>query len=286
VRRVEFTDAIPKSASGKILRRQLVEREYQAATHRRDLTGRPQGVPMSQNGSPLADTRNMYIIHMVFRREFGLLPGLVRSVAHRDEERTKVVTDHITLLSGLLHHHHEAEDAVLWPLLLARAPKEIDPVVHLAEGHHQRVDSLLAEVDVRLAAWADGAASEDGEALSETLDRLAALLFEHMGLEEQLVLPLVERHVFETEWLAMEELAISAIDPQDFALIVGMALYDGSIDIVPEALRDEIVPVAPGVYADYAERVHGTRTPPRVKEVGIGTPYVGVGAATPGRPTT
>jgi len=41
---------------------------------------------MSQNGSPLADTRNMYIIHMVFRREFGLLPGLVRSVAQRDED--------------------------------------------------------------------------------------------------------------------------------------------------------------------------------------------------------
>jgi hemerythrin-like domain-containing protein len=233
---------------------------------------------MSQNGSPLADTRNMYIIHMVFRREFGLLPGLVRFVTHRDEERAKVVTDHIKLLTGLLHHHHEAEDAVLWPLLLARAPKEIDPVVHLAEGHHQRVESLLAEVDVRLAAWADGAAADDhGEALGETLERLTALLFEHMGLEEQLVLPLVERHVFETEWLAMEELAVSAIDPQDLALIVGMALYDGSIDIVPEALRDEIVPVAPGVYADYAERVHGTRTPPRVKEVGIGTPHVGVG---------
>jgi acyl-coenzyme A synthetase/AMP-(fatty) acid ligase len=39
MRPLEFTDAIPKSAAGKILRRHLVEREYQDASHRPDLTG-------------------------------------------------------------------------------------------------------------------------------------------------------------------------------------------------------------------------------------------------------
>jgi hypothetical protein len=37
---------------------------------------------MSESGSPYADTRDMYTIHVLFRREFALLPGLVQSVSH------------------------------------------------------------------------------------------------------------------------------------------------------------------------------------------------------------
>ena len=231
---------------------------------------------MSQNGSLYADTRNMYTIHIMLRREFALLPDLVQSVADRDEERAKTVAHHISLMNTILIHHHQAEDAVLWPPLLARAPKEIDPVVHLAEGHHERIEALLGDVDVCLAAWGDGAVSEDGKALAESLRRLAVVLFEHMSLEEQLVLPVVERHIFTSEWQEMERLAAVAIEPQDVPLVFGMAMYEGGEDIVPEPLRADLLQAAPQVYADYAERVHGTRIPPRAKDVVIGTPYVGV----------
>lgn len=37
---------------------------------------------MSQNGSAYAETRNMNTVHILFRREFGLMPDLVESVAH------------------------------------------------------------------------------------------------------------------------------------------------------------------------------------------------------------
>lgn len=65
------------------------------------------------SGPVHADTRNMNTIHIMFRREFGLMPELVASVP--DAERAKVVTDHIRFMNHLLRHHHQAEDAVLWP---------------------------------------------------------------------------------------------------------------------------------------------------------------------------
>jgi hemerythrin-like domain-containing protein len=234
---------------------------------------------MSQSGYAYADTRDMNTIHIVFRREFGLLPDLVQSAAPRDEERAKTIGDHIRLMSHTLRHHHYAEDEILWPLLLARAPKEVDPVVHLAEGHHQRLEALLEETDARLAAWASSADGDARDALALALRELAVVLFEHMGLEERLVLPVVQRHIFTSEWEAMVQLSVAEIAPEDIPLIFGMALYEGDQEIVPEPLRADIVPVAPGVYADYAERLYGTRTPPRSTDVVFGAPPIGAAAS-------
>jgi hemerythrin-like domain-containing protein len=234
---------------------------------------------MSQSGYAYADTRDMKTIHIVFRREFGLLPDLIQSTAPGDEERAKIIADHIRLMSHTLYHHHHAEDQVLWPLLLARAPKEVDPVVHVAEGHHQRLDTLLHQVETPLAAWASSAAGDDRDALALALRELAVVLFEHMGLEERLVLPVAERHIFTSEWEAMEQLSVAEIAPQDVPLIFGMALYEGPEEFVPEPLRADILPVAPGVYAEYAERLYGTRTPPRSADVVFGAPHIGAAAS-------
>jgi hemerythrin-like domain-containing protein len=230
---------------------------------------------MSQATSAYADTSNMYAVHLVFRREFGLLPNLVQSVAPGDEKQAKIIAEHIELMTHTLNHHHLAEDEILWPLLLARAPKEVDPVIRLAEGHHQRIETLLHRIQMPLAAWVSGAASGARDALALRLRELDVVLFEHMSLEEQLVLPVVERHVFPSEWEAMEQRSVAQIAPQNIPLIFGMALYESGEEIVPEPLRADIVPIAPGAYAEYAERVHGTRTPSRAAAVAFGTPSVG-----------
>jgi hemerythrin-like domain-containing protein len=210
---------------------------------------------MSENGSPYADTRDMYKVHATFRREFALLPALVRSAAAEDQERAEIVADHIRLVSLLLHHHHSGEDAVLWPLLLTRALREIDPVVHLMEDQHQTTEDVLTETSALLAAWTGGAASEGGEALAVALDKVAAALFEHMNIEERLVLPLAERHIFASEWQKMVDDGSARIPPEAGPVIAGMLMYEGGLDVAPPELRAPLADRAPRVRGAFRARV-------------------------------
>jgi len=230
---------------------------------------------MPGTASPYADTQDMYALHTMFRREFALLPGLVRGVAAKDEERARAVADHVRLLTLILHNHHMAEDTYLWPPLLKRAPRDVDPVVTLLEGQHDRLDLLLKSVDTRVDGWADSADSADGEALAATLQRLAAGIYEHMDLEEKLALPLIERHVLATEWDAMAAEAQAEFPPDAVPVIVGMVAYESGLDFLPPEAREALAEIAPKAYAAYSEHIYGTATPPRSTEVGLGTPYVG-----------
>jgi iron-sulfur cluster repair protein YtfE (RIC family) len=237
---------------------------------------------MTGDGNPYADTRDMYTVHAMFRREFALLPGLVQGVADRDTGRARVVGDHVRLVNTVLYNHHNSEDAVLWPRIRQRASKDVDPVVQLLEGQHHGLDLLIEELGTRLDSWTGSADRAEGAELAAVLQRLAAGLYEHMGLEEKLALPLVERHIFATEWEAMVAAGAAHVPPEIGPTLVGMLMYEGGIDVVPPEMRDALADLAPKAYAVYCEHLHGTATPPRSTEVGLGVPYVGVRATAGG----
>lgn len=70
------------------------------------------------------DTRDMLVVHTALRREFRRAPDLVRaatSAASADTGACERVADHVAWLLGFLHHHHDGEDRLLWPLLRDRA---------------------------------------------------------------------------------------------------------------------------------------------------------------------
>src|SRR6185437_16102004 len=72
---------------------------------------------MTTTSESLTDTREMFAAHSLFRREFGLSPGLVRAVTAGGMARAALVTRHLDLLVTVLTVHHAAEDEHLWPRL-------------------------------------------------------------------------------------------------------------------------------------------------------------------------
>jgi iron-sulfur cluster repair protein YtfE (RIC family) len=97
-------------------------------------------------------------VHTMFRREFGLLPGLVRGVKAGDIARSLVVADHFEFLCTVLETHHQSEDESLWPKLLDRGDEEVASVVHLMEGHHDAIGKSMSEVLTELVVWLGSAA--------------------------------------------------------------------------------------------------------------------------------
>jgi iron-sulfur cluster repair protein YtfE (RIC family) len=216
----------------------------------------------------LLDTREMLVVHSLFRRELRLAAGLVRRVAPDDTRRAAVVAGHLGLVEDVLHHHHVAEDDLLWPLLLERVPDELQPVVRLMEAQHHKVDALLEEIATRRPSWAAAPAAADGARLADLYDQLYIHTAEHLDAEESRVLPLVARCITAEEWAALGDAGRRGIKRSDTALVFGMLMYEADPEVIATMLAPAPLPVRLLVprlgrraHRRHAQKVHGTATP-------------------------
>jgi iron-sulfur cluster repair protein YtfE (RIC family) len=222
----------------------------------------------STQNEQLTDTREMLVVHSLFRRELRLASGLVRGVAPGDARRAGVVSAHLGLVEDVLHHHHTSEDDLLWPKLLDRVPEEIAPVVRLMEAQHGQVDVLLARIGVLRPQWTQDPTTERGAELAGLYDELYGGLAEHLGDEETRVLPLVARCITAEEWNELGEAGRTGIPRKDMALVFGMMMYEGDPEVVKIMLAPAPLPVRVLVprlgrraFRKHSIAVHGTATP-------------------------
>ena len=109
--------------------------------------------PVTTLNESLADPADTFAAHTMFRREFGLMPGLIRAVTPGDRQRATLVADHIALLSGVLSQHHGGEDRHIWPRLRERCPEESGPLIDVMEDQHHAVRTGLLQVSKALQPW-------------------------------------------------------------------------------------------------------------------------------------
>jgi hemerythrin-like domain-containing protein len=214
----------------------------------------------------------MYVVHAMFRREFGLMAALVRGVTAGDTRRAQIVAEHIELMNGVLHHHHVGEDKHLWPRLLDRRPEEAASVVHLMKDQPEGIGKTLEEIDGALEVWRSGAASDSGEPLANGLDRLVQLLEEHSREEEERALPIIEKCITATEWGTMVQEAAAELSQESLALVFGMMMYEGDPEVMqgvfshmPPEMRSVMKDRSWQAFVSHSERVHGTATPRRFR---------------------
>ena len=132
--------------------------------------------------APMADVGEMYAVHTMLRREFSLLPGLIRGADRDDAQRRFLIGAHVQLVCQILHTHHEGEDLVLWPLLLERAGFEAMEIVPAMQDQHFAIAAAHDEAVHRLGEWCKF--GRDGEGFAMVFDELVRVLTEHTALEE------------------------------------------------------------------------------------------------------
>lgn len=221
--------------------------------------------------APLADARDMFAEHAMFRREFGLMPDLVRGVNEGDERRAKLVADHIALVSTVLDCHHRGEYSFIWPPLLERCPQDLVPIVAVMDEQHEAIHRGLLLVEKSLVAWRGGASADARDSLADAIDRLLPLMSEHLALEEERVVPLIEKYVTQAEYARVTQGIVAGLAQEELPVAFGMFMYETAPEItdlvvasLPAGFQPGLRGVAPDAYAAYAKKLYGTATPPRV----------------------
>jgi hemerythrin-like domain-containing protein len=223
--------------------------------------------------APLADANDMFAVHTMFRREFGLMPDLVRSTADGDTARTAVVADHVAFVAEVLHLHHTGEDEYIWPLLRERGAAGTTALVDVMEDQHDGVYKEDLRLSDLLKSWRETAAADDRDAVAASVERLLSQLSTHLALEEEKVVPMIERYVTMAEYGRMGEEGAARTPPDMLPVSLGMVLYEAepaAVEMILAAMPAEVRPAFPktatDAYAAYAERLYGTPTPPRITD--------------------
>ncbi|MFD4249115.1 hemerythrin domain-containing protein [Amycolatopsis thermoflava] len=173
------------------------------------------------------DTRDMEIVHRAFRRESRLLVELVAAVAPGDTARAGVVAGHFRDYRLGLKNHHEGEDELLWPPLLARVDLEADIVLRM-EAQHDRVAATLTKLDAAVPAWEAAAGAAERDALVAVLADHRAVLLEHLDDEEATLLPLAAHHLTLAEWTSLGDHLVANTPKLTLLTLFGLVLEDAN----------------------------------------------------------
>jgi hypothetical protein len=155
------------------------------------------------------DLTVMYLVHHAFRRDLADFAAAVPLTPVEDRAAWQALRERWGLFSAVLHHHHTGEDVGLWPLLLERLDAEGDvdgrATLEAMAAEHDDIDPLLAACEAGFDRLAQTPDDDARAALTVRVVAAREHLARHLRHEEVDALALVQRHLSQADWLALEK---------------------------------------------------------------------------------
>jgi Hemerythrin HHE cation binding domain len=174
------------------------------------------------NPQPI-DVRDMAIVHRTFRRAFTEGAALLRANPTPSPQRVAFLTNHAEFGLEMLHHHHDAEDEYLYPLLKERAPDQVEATENTRHQHEEVAEAIDAAL-AAIRAWRDDPSAATCEAAAAAFEALNESLQPHLDDEEQTVVPLAAVTLTQAEWDHLGELGRAGIPRKKMGVAFGMLL--------------------------------------------------------------
>lgn len=155
------------------------------------------------------DQTGMYVMHHALRRDFEKFAAAVEGTPITEHEVWAALERRWVAMADVLHHHHSAEDAHLWPRLQRHAEAdgaEADlRVLADMEDEHAYIDPALANVRDAFASMSRHPCTDHRNALEIRLAAAHELLLTHLAHEEKHALPMLQRTLTVEENAAFEK---------------------------------------------------------------------------------
>ena len=164
----------------------------------------PFPVTPRKDGDPEPDLMGFTLIHRALRDGARTLADATTGIASGapcSRDRQRAIVQYALAVLHEITCHHEREDDVLWPVIVASAGDAVD-LAPLSEDHTV-LHTVLARAAAALPPFARDAGT-GAPLLAPVCTELADLLDEHIAEEEEEVFPVIRRCVSERDFARCE----------------------------------------------------------------------------------
>ncbi|HJW04758.1 MAG TPA: universal stress protein [Azospira sp.] len=179
-----------------------------------------------------ADRERLLVLGII-QDEHRSLAAVTRGLMHLvDEAVAGRSTLDAVLVKSIIHYvdafperlHHPKEDAYLFHRLSTRT-RECDAVIELLRAQHAGGAALVRDMEAAVDRYVQGYGSAAGggggtgdlaalQGVARAVNAFAEAQWEHMNLEENIILPAARQHLLHEDWLAIYGAFSSNGDPR------------------------------------------------------------------------